>query len=253
MQELTLAQLLADESAGIDFSRVVHGDQRFRFSRPIVAGDLLTATMTVTDVKTLGGNAMVTAESELLDGDGGTSSPPSPRSWCGATHERASARGRPGRRRADLRHRPRPLVRYAGASGDFNPIHYRDDVATSVGLPGVLAHGMLTMGLAVQPVVERFGADRVLEYGVRFTRPVPVPPEGSVRLEVEAKVGQLVDGEARIDVTASLDGQTVLGRAQVRVASDRARRRRRVPRSVRGRSVTSVTTATADADPGSPS
>ena len=45
------------------------------------------------------------------------------------------------------------LVRYAGASGDFNPIHYRDDVATSVGLPGVLAHGMLTMGIAVQPVV----------------------------------------------------------------------------------------------------
>lgn len=110
------------------------------------------------------------------------------------------------------------LVRYAGASGDFNPIHYRDDVATSVGLPGVLAHGMLTMGLAVQPVVDRFGAHRVLEYGVRFTRPVPVPPEGSVRLEVEAKVGQLLDGEARVDVTASLDGRTVLGRAQVRVA-----------------------------------
>ena len=109
-------------------------------------------------------------------------------------------------------------MRYAGASGDFNPIHYRDDVATSVGLPGVLAHGMLTMGLAVQPVVERFGLDRVLEYGVRFTRPVPVPPEGGVRLELEAKVGQLQEGEARIDVTAKVDGQTVLGRAQVRVA-----------------------------------
>jgi acyl dehydratase len=110
------------------------------------------------------------------------------------------------------------LVHYAGASGDFNPIHYRDEVATSVGLPGVIAHGMLTMGLAVQPVVGRFGADRVLEYGVRFTRPVPVPPEGSVRLEVVATVGQLQDGEARIDITAKVDGQTVLGRAQVRVA-----------------------------------
>lgn len=110
------------------------------------------------------------------------------------------------------------LVRYAGASGDFNPIHYRDDVATSVGLPGVLAHGMLTMGLAVQPVVDRFGGDRVRDYQVRFTRPVPVPPEGTVRLEIEAKVG-LLDGDvARIDIVAKVGGQTVLGRAQVRVA-----------------------------------
>jgi len=70
VQELTLAQLLADETAGVDFARVVHGEQRFSFTRPIVAGDLLTATMTVTDVKTLGGNAMVTAESVLRDGDG---------------------------------------------------------------------------------------------------------------------------------------------------------------------------------------
>ena len=75
-------------------------------------------------------------------------------------------------------------------------------MAASVGLPGVLAHGMLTMGLAVQPVIDRFGADRVLEYGVRFTRPVVVPPEGTVRLSLEAKVGQIADGEARIDVTA---------------------------------------------------
>jgi acyl dehydratase len=109
------------------------------------------------------------------------------------------------------------LVRYAGASGDFNPIHYRDDVATSVGLPGVLAHGMLTMGLAVQPVVDRFGGAAIRDYQVRFTRPVPVPPEGGVRLDVEAKVGLLDGDEARIDITAKVGGQTVLGRAQVRV------------------------------------
>jgi acyl dehydratase len=70
IQDRTLAQLLADESAGVDFSRVVHGEQRFRFSRPIVAGDLLTAAMTVTEVKGLGGNAMVTAESVMRDADG---------------------------------------------------------------------------------------------------------------------------------------------------------------------------------------
>lgn len=67
VQEQALAQLLADADAGIDFSRVVHGDQRFRFSRPIVAGDELTARLTVTSVKSLGGNSMVTAESEIRD------------------------------------------------------------------------------------------------------------------------------------------------------------------------------------------
>ena len=109
------------------------------------------------------------------------------------------------------------LVRYAGASGDFNPIHYRDDIATSVGLPGVLAHGMLTMGLAVQPVVDRFGTPAIRDYQVRFTRPVPVPPEGDVVLEVEAKVARVDEaaGEARIDLTARVGGVTVLGRAQV--------------------------------------
>ena len=70
VQEHTLAQLLADPGAGIDFSRVVHGDQRFTFTRPIVAGDELTATLTVTSVKSLGGHSMVTAESSIVDADG---------------------------------------------------------------------------------------------------------------------------------------------------------------------------------------
>ena len=112
------------------------------------------------------------------------------------------------------------LVRYAGASGDFNAIHYRDDVAAAVGLPGVLAHGMLTMGLAVQPVVDWAGdPGRVVDYQVRFTRPVLVDPESGAELTVSAKVGQL-DAEARaarIDLTVSFEGATVLGKAQVRV------------------------------------
>ena len=112
------------------------------------------------------------------------------------------------------------LVRYAGASGDFNPIHYRDDVAASVGLPGVLAHGMLTMGLAVQPVVDWAGdPGRVVDYQVRFTRPVVVDPESGAELTVSAKVGKLDPeaGAARIDLTVSFEGATVLGKAQVRV------------------------------------
>jgi len=117
------------------------------------------------------------------------------------------------------------LVRYAGASGDFNPIHYRDDIATSVGLDGVLAHGMLTMGLAVQPVVDWLGGDsgKVLDYQVRFTRPVLVDPASGADVTVVAKVGlleDLPDGRegARIDLTVTFNGETVLGKAQVRVA-----------------------------------
>jgi len=70
VQEATLAQLLADDEAGIDFTRVVHGDQRFTFTRPIVAGDELSAIVTVTSVKSLGGNSMVTAESAISDATG---------------------------------------------------------------------------------------------------------------------------------------------------------------------------------------
>lgn len=111
------------------------------------------------------------------------------------------------------------LVRYAGASGDFNSIHYRDDVAAAVGLPGVLAHGMLTMGIALQPVIDWIGdSAKVLEYGVRFTRPVVVDPALGQTLTVTAKVGALDDGVARIDLTVTVNGETVLGKAQARVA-----------------------------------
>jgi len=111
------------------------------------------------------------------------------------------------------------LVRYAGASGDFNPIHYRDDVAAAVGLPGVLAHGMLTMGLAVQPVVDWLGdPGKVVDYQVKFTRPVVVDPDLGAVVTVIAKVGVVDDDGARIDLTVTYAGQTVLGKAQVRVA-----------------------------------
>ncbi|GAA3214863.1 MaoC/PaaZ C-terminal domain-containing protein [Microbacterium terregens] len=110
------------------------------------------------------------------------------------------------------------LVRYAGASGDFNPIHYRDDVASAVGLPGVLAHGMLTMGLAVETIVPWLGdAGRILEYGVRFTRPVVVDPDAGAWLQIIAKVGAVDEESARIDLTVTHAERTVLGKAQVRV------------------------------------
>jgi len=113
------------------------------------------------------------------------------------------------------------LVRYAGASGDFNPIHYRDDIAQSVGLPGVLAHGMLTMGLAIQTALEFLGTKgRVIDYGVRFTRPVPVDAESGADVTVETKVGAVMDDAARFDLTVTFGGETVLGKAQVQVVFD---------------------------------
>ena len=111
------------------------------------------------------------------------------------------------------------LVRYAGASGDFNAIHYRDDVAASVGLPGVLAHGMLTMGFAIQPVVDWIGdSGAILDYQVRFTRPIVVDPINGASVTVVAKVGALTDAEVRIDLTVTYEGSTVLGKAQARVS-----------------------------------
>lgn len=111
------------------------------------------------------------------------------------------------------------LVRYAGASGDFNPIHYRDDVAASVGLPGVLAHGMLTMGIASSVVIAALGdSSKLIDYGVRFTRPVVVDPENGADVAVLAKVGAVDDTSVRIDLTVKHAETTVLGKAQLRIA-----------------------------------
>jgi acyl dehydratase len=108
------------------------------------------------------------------------------------------------------------LVRYAGASGDFNPIHWNERFAKSVGLPDVIAHGMFTMAAAVRVVTDWAGDPAaVVEYGVRFTRPVVVPdPDGAV-LHVEGTVREVRDdGSAEIDLTATVNGETVLAKAR---------------------------------------
>ncbi|MEV7575974.1 MULTISPECIES: MaoC/PaaZ C-terminal domain-containing protein [unclassified Microbacterium] len=111
------------------------------------------------------------------------------------------------------------LVRYAGASGDFNPIHYRDDVAAAVGLPGVFAHGMLTMGIASSVVVAALDPQtRILDYGVRFTKPVVVDPETGADVHVVATVGAVDEESARIDLKVTTGDTTVLVKAQLRVA-----------------------------------
>lgn len=115
------------------------------------------------------------------------------------------------------------LVRYAGASGDFNPIHWNERFAKEVGLPDVIAHGMFTMAEAIRVVTDWAGdPGAVVEYGVRFTKPVVVPndDEGAL-VEVSGKVAaKLDDNTVRVDLTAVSAGQKVLGmsRAVVRLA-----------------------------------
>ena len=118
-------------------------------------------------------------------------------------------------RRADL-------VRYAGASGDFNVIHWNDRIAVEVGLPSVVAHGMLTMGTVARVVTDWVGDPAAItEYGVRFTRPVPVPDDsaldgsgGGSAIEVSAEVTEKSeDNRVKVTLKATYEGATVLAKA----------------------------------------
>ncbi|HEV7707520.1 MAG TPA: MaoC family dehydratase [Asanoa sp.] len=116
------------------------------------------------------------------------------------------------------------LVHYAGASGDFNPIHWSERFATKVGLPGVIAHGMLTMALVGRAVTDWAGApDAVLDYSVRFSRPVPVPDdETGTEIEVSAEVKSITDeGHTVLAITAVCAGEKVLSQARATVRTTR--------------------------------
>ncbi|WP_104171988.1 MaoC family dehydratase [Arthrobacter sp. Y81] len=114
------------------------------------------------------------------------------------------------------------LVKYAGASGDFNPIHWNEAFATGVGLPGVIAHGMFTMGAAVQLVTDWAGDPAaVVDFQTRFTKPVLVTDttgteEPGAVIEVSGAIGALdADaGTVRVDLTVVFAGQKVLMKAQ---------------------------------------
>ncbi|CNE65862.1 (3R)-hydroxyacyl-ACP dehydratase subunit HadB [Mycobacterium tuberculosis] len=108
------------------------------------------------------------------------------------------------------------LVMYAGASGDFNPIHWRESFAKAVGLPDVIAHGMYTMAQGGRFVTDWVGdPGAVVDYGVRFSSPVVVPDEGGATLEISGKVEEKLDGnKVVVALTARSDGQKVLTRAK---------------------------------------
>ncbi|GAA1154387.1 MaoC family dehydratase [Ornithinicoccus hortensis] len=108
------------------------------------------------------------------------------------------------------------LVEYAGASGDQNPIHQDEDFARKVGLPDVIAHGMWTMGAAIEVVSDWVGdPGRVVSYSTRFTNPVVVPAEGGAQIEVGGTVKSVDEGthRATVELTVTSGGNKVLGRA----------------------------------------
>ncbi|MFA1543807.1 MaoC/PaaZ C-terminal domain-containing protein [Actinomadura monticuli] len=108
------------------------------------------------------------------------------------------------------------LVMYAGASGDFNPIHWRESVAKAVGLPDVIAHGMFTMAQGGRFVTDWAGdPGAVVDYGVRFSSPVVVPDQGGATLEISGKVEEkLDDNKVVVALTAKSNDQKVLTRAK---------------------------------------
>lgn len=105
------------------------------------------------------------------------------------------------------------LVRYAGASGDFNPIHWSERVATSVGLPGVIAHGMFTMALAARALdTWAGGPGRVLELGCKFTKPVVVPDDDEgVSVVVAGTVKDVTEAGVQVALEVTCGGEKVLG------------------------------------------
>ena len=112
------------------------------------------------------------------------------------------------------------LVRYAGASGDRNPIHWSERVAMSVGLPGVIAHGMYTLALVGRAVAEWTDGAEVVDLGAKFTSPVVVPAEGGADVVVAGTVKSVADGLATLALEVTCEGQKVLGmpKATVRPA-----------------------------------
>ena len=107
------------------------------------------------------------------------------------------------------------LKRYADASGDQNPIHQNEEFAVSVGLPNVIAHGMLTMALVGKYLSDFAGGSaKVVEFGARFTKPVIVPADEKVDLTVTASVAEIADGKISLTLSATSAGVKVLGMAK---------------------------------------
>lgn len=212
--------LVTSPEVGLDYRRVVHREQRFVHHRPIHAGDVLTTAATLRDVRSVRGNTVARVDVEITD--------PVQAPVCSMTttlvvRERDVVAPPSSVDLHDVELGPvtvllrqADLPRYAEASGDLNPIHLDPAAAKEAGLPGVIAHGMLTMGQAMRVLVRDPGA--VTSCDAVFTHPVVVPADGEVPLVVSGRSS----GPDRLEVTVSHQSHRV-ARVSVAVALDRRR------------------------------
>ncbi len=190
-------------SVGLDWSRVVHRGQTFTYARPIVVGDVLTTRVRLRDNRTVRGSTVVRVDTDVLAADGTVCSALTTlvargAGTDGAPPRRADSGDIVGSARLSLA----DVVRYAAAAGDRNPIHLDPAAAAAAGLPGVIAHGMLTMGIALRLLLSRLGPAAITSCSAVFSHPVVVGP--GVRLVV--RVGSL---GPEIPLSVSADGVPV--------------------------------------------
>ena len=226
------SKLMSDPDLGVNYAMVVHGEQSFTHARPLHAGDVVVAQSTIESIKQ--------RPQHDHDGDGHRRSAPWTAStsarrdppWSNAAHKgetMASPSYHDTQAGTEIAPRQyqvtrRDLVKYAGASGDFNVIHWNERIAKSVGLPDVIAHGMLTMALAGRYLTEWAGdPGAVTEFGVRFSSPVVVPDDdkGALVEIAGAVTGQLDGNQVTVEITARSGDAKVLTRAHavVRLAA----------------------------------
>ncbi len=215
-------QVLAEPDLNVNYAMVVHGEQKFEYTRPLQAGDVVTAQSTITNIREVGSLSMMTTTTRLttrrrrahlhgsLD-DRGTGRLMSDQ----ITYDQVEV----GAEIAEVSYPATrlSLVMYCGASGDFNVIHWNERIAKSVGLPDVIAHGMFTMAQAGRFVTDWAGPKAiVVEFGVRFSAPVVVPDDDTgAAINVTGKVEEKLDGNrVALALTARSAGTKVLSRAR---------------------------------------
>ena len=221
--------VVRDPELGLDYSRVVHGEQRFAYARPIVAGDELVVVTTIEAIRTMAGNDMITTRGDIATVDGRARRHHDLAAHLarsrGRRHERERVAGTTSRSAPSCRRRPsrsivRPSCATRGHRGTSTSSTGTSASPRTSACPNVIAHGMLTMALGGRVVTDWVGdPGAVVEYGVRFTRPVVVPDDDAgATIEVTGKVSRKdEDGIVQVTLTVRYEGATVLGKAQALV------------------------------------